>query len=265
MKTATLFVGLAIVATYGCGSSPTPPCSATCGGCCTSAGECVAGAADGACGSTGTSCADCTATSQQCFITGDVRSCISPGTGGGAAGAGGGSSGGGTGGSGSGGGSGGGSACVPTKSCSSAGWICGALYTGCGSVNCGSCVAPLTCMAGIGKCDQSIAVTFRYQYARYGSSGACPGLSTTSTWTPPVCSIIQTMLSTRFQGLRLNYPSCSTSQTGSDTWTIDCTGGCSSQQTKCLNEATQQYDDRIIWQCPTRQYTNADSCYWAPP
>ncbi len=164
-------------------------------------------------------------------------------------GAGGGGAGGGPG---VGGGAGGGG--IPACILDDCGARCGSVQDGCGgTMQCGACPLPAV-----------VAVTFRYQYTGMAYQTECPGIVPTSTWAPPTCSKAVSMLLTKFQQLRLEYPSCDTTQTGSDSWTIDCTGQCTPYQTRCAVQGYPTPQDRTVWQCDKPKYASSSGCYWLP-
>lgn len=190
--------------------------------------------------------------------------------------------GGGSGGGGTGGGDPGAGGCVPTT-CAALGKNCDNISNGCGGVvlSCGTCTAPETC-GGAGQSNVcgnpsgvgggggagGLAVTFRYQYGAVATS-MCPGVATTSSYVPATCSVIRSMTQARFDSTKLSYASCSTTETGTDTWTIDCTGNCSSQQLDCL--IAGNHTQRITWSCTKPAYSGpvneagATACAWTPP
>lgn len=233
---------LVLVLASGCGVTSSLPCSTTCAGCCNAIGECLSGSDDGFCGSGGETCFDCAITAQRCFTSSstNLRSCGSQAGGGGGAGGAGGSSGGG----------GGGGTCVP----STCALRCGSVTDGCG--------APLNC----GVCQPPVYVTLRY---RYGYQSAplngteVPLCISSITWVPPTCSQIKVMPRIDFNSLRLKFATCSTGQTGTDSWTIDCRGTCSaSTGAPCQPSSSAP---GYYWQCtiPPPAYSST-TCMWPP-
>lgn len=173
--------------------------------------------------------------------------------------------------------------CVPYTCAGLGNRNCGNISDGCGGLaggpqGCGTCTAPETCGGGGdynvcgspgsdgggGGSGSDVSVTMRFRHPLPGIS-ACPGVTPSSGYEPAICSQVETLALSRFQTLRNSYASCAISQTGTDTWTIDCTNNCASHPMQCINNTTQMSEMRILWSCSSPAYTSTSTaCSWSP-
>lgn len=118
--------------------------------------------------------------------------------------------------------------------------------------------------SGGGGADPQTYVTLRYHYGYAFSTGASMCI-TNPSFTPPSCSSLATMTRSHFNLVRLDYPTCSTTMTGADTWEINCEGTCSSAAATCQPSSGPPVSG-VKWTCtiPTPKYASYSACSWRP-